>query len=177
MIPLCKKTSSRSSDMTEEKKRPKKPLGHARLISGKCIACGARCQAGCPASSIEMNEKGEPVIDLEKCIGCRRCVRVCPASALEVFFTPEEQKRLAEMAAEAAEKKTPVTPEVDEELELVKGAMAQFTGVWVFIEQTGGVAAEALDDLDALADRGAEMARAFHQVALVEVVGAHPHLD
>ncbi len=128
--------------MTEEKKRPKKPLGHARLISGKCIACGARCQAGCPASSIEMNEKGEPVIDLEKCIGCRRCVRVCPASALEMFFTPEEQKRLAEMAAEAAEKKTPVIPEVDEELELVKGAMAQFTGVWVFIEQTGGVAAE-----------------------------------
>ncbi|OQA40918.1 MAG: hypothetical protein BWY52_02744 [Chloroflexi bacterium ADurb.Bin325] len=41
----------------------------------------------------------------------------------------------------------------------------------------GGVAAQPLDDLDALADRRAEMARARHQVALVEVVGPHPVPD
>ncbi len=40
-----------------------------------------------------------------------------------------------------------------------------------------GVAAQPLDDLDALADRRPQMAGAFHQVALVEVVGAHANLD
>ena len=36
-----------------------------------------------------------------------------------------------------------------------------------------GVAAQPLDDLDALADRGAEMPGALHQIALVQVVGPH----
>ena len=127
--------------MAEEKKRPKRPVGHARLIPGKCIACGARCQAECPSDSIEMNEKGEPVINLEKCIGCRRCVRVCPASALEMFFTPEEQKVLAELAKEKATATAPAV-EVDEEVALVKTKLAEYKGVWVFVEQTDGVTAE-----------------------------------
>jgi len=41
-----------------------------------------------------MNEKGEPIIITAKCIGCRRCVKICPAQALEMYFTPEEQKFL-----------------------------------------------------------------------------------
>lgn len=127
--------------MAEEKKRPKRPLGHARLIPGKCIACGARCQAECPSDAIEMNDKGEPVINLEKCIGCRRCVRVCPASALEMFFTPEEQRVLAELAKEKAATPAPAE-EVDEEIALAKAKLAEYRGVWVFVEQTDGVAAE-----------------------------------
>ena len=60
--------------MEEKPHKKKKPRGKARLIAGKCIACGARCQTACPADAIEMNEQGEPIIDIEKCIGCHKCV-------------------------------------------------------------------------------------------------------
>jgi len=53
-----------------KKKKIKKLLGKARLIPGKCIACGARCQSDCRAEAIEMNDKGEPIFDIEKCTGC-----------------------------------------------------------------------------------------------------------
>jgi electron transfer flavoprotein alpha subunit len=129
--------------MAEEKKKLKRPLGKGRLIPGKCIACGARCQAECRVNAIEMNDKGEPVIDLEKCTGCRRCARICPASALEIFFTPEEQKILDELAKEAAQSKTtPQNVEEDAELAQVKAKLAQYKGVWVFVEQTDAVPAE-----------------------------------
>jgi len=49
-----------------------------------------------PEDAIEMNEKGEPVINTAKCIGCLRCVKICPAQALEMYFTPEERNILAE---------------------------------------------------------------------------------
>ncbi len=84
--------------MTEAKKTPKKPRGKACLLAGKCIACGARCQSVCPADAVEMNEAGEPIILLDKCIGCVKCVKVCPVQALEMFFTPEEQQLLDELA-------------------------------------------------------------------------------
>jgi hypothetical protein len=41
----------------------------------------------------------------------------------------------------------------------------------------GRVAAQALDNLQALADRRAEVARALDQVALIQVIRANPHLD
>ena len=72
----------------EEKKKIKKPLGVALLIPGKCIACGARCQSDCRKDAIEMNDQGEPIIILEKCTGCRRCIKVCPSEALEMYYTP-----------------------------------------------------------------------------------------
>jgi electron transfer flavoprotein alpha subunit len=125
--------------MAEEKKRPKRPLGKAHLIINKCIACGGRCAAECPKDAVEINEKGEPVIDMQKCIGCRRCVRVCPASAIEMVFTPEEQKILDELAKEKA---APQAVEVDEELELISEQLAKYKGVWVFVEHSDGVAAE-----------------------------------
>ncbi len=77
----------------------KRPRGKASLGEGKCIACGARCESSCPVGAIEMNGAGEPLIIVDKCIGCVKCVKVCPAQALEMFFTPEEQKIL-EMAAQ-----------------------------------------------------------------------------
>ena len=43
--------------------------------------------------------------------------------------------------------------------------------------EAGGVAAQAFDDLDALADGGAEVLQAHGQVALIDVVGAHADLD
>ncbi len=119
----------------EEEKKIRKPRGVARLIPGKCIACGARCQSTCPGDAIEMNDKGEPVINIEKCIGCRRCVKVCPAGALEMYYTPDEEKILAQIAADALGKEQ--TEESFEETEAfadIKG----YRGVWVFVEHAEG---------------------------------------
>jgi len=151
--------------MPEEKKKPKRPLGKAHLILNKCIACGGRCQAECPSDAIEMNEKGEPVIDIQKCIGCRRCVRVCPASAIEMVFTPEEQRILDELAKEKA---APQAVEVDEELALIKDQLARYKGVWVFVEQLDGTAAEVSWELLGI---GAELAKTLNVELCTIVLG------
>ena len=96
-----------------EPQKLKRPRGEARLIPGRCIACGARCESECPKDAITMNEKGEPVIDLENCTRCRRCIKVCPADAIEIYYTPEEQKILDEIAAQ----KKAAPPETEEKVE------------------------------------------------------------
>jgi electron transfer flavoprotein alpha subunit len=125
--------------MEQKPKKIKKPRGKARLIEGKCIACGARCQMSCPVDAIEMNDKEEPVIDAGKCIGCSKCVKACPADALEMFFTDEELALLKELEAQGA------SAEADEpEAESKPAAggaesnIALWKGVWVFIEQFEG---------------------------------------
>jgi len=123
--------------MTETKKPLKRPRGRAQLIEGKCIACGARCQSACPVNCIEMTESGEPIIDQPKCIGCIKCVKICPAEAVEMVFTPEEQKILAELAGQ-----TDAPEEIDEEAAILAKKLAAYQGVWVFIEQTVGEAAK-----------------------------------
>jgi len=120
--------------MTEEKKPMKKPRGKVRLLPGKCIACGARCQSICPVDGIEMNEAGEPQINLPKCIGCVKCVKACPGSALEIFYTPEELEILAKMEQTAGLG----DEQVDEEELQRRELLAGYRGVWVFIEQTEG---------------------------------------
>lgn len=129
--------------MEEDQKKIKRPRGIAQLIPGKCIACGARCQSDCPKDAIEMNDQGEPIIIVENCTGCRRCVKICPSEALEIYYTPEELKILAEIKAA----KVAVAPAVEEE-EVSKGEAAalarikEYHGVWVFVEHTGGKPAE-----------------------------------
>jgi len=154
--------------MAEEKKKPKRPLGHARLITGKCIACGGRCEAECPKEAITLNDKGEPVIVFDKCIGCRRCLKVCPASALEMFFTPEEQKILDELAKTAAQSKTPEPTEEEGQSADVKAKLAQFRGVWVFVEQTESKAEEVSWEL---LGKGAELAKALNVELCTFVLG------
>jgi len=124
----------------EKKKKIKKPLGKARLIPGKCIACGARCQADCRAQAIDMNEAEEPIIDIEKCNGCRRCIKACPAEAIEIFFTPEQQKILEQLAREAGEEVEPEVEEeeLEEEEARIAAKLKEYKGVWVFVEQTDG---------------------------------------
>ncbi len=139
----------------EEPKKLKRPRGTARLIPGKCIACGARCESECPKSAITMNEKGEPIIDLETCTRCRRCIKVCPVEAIEIFYTPEEQKILDELAAQKAAAKPEAEAEVekkDPRLEKIK----EYKGVWVFIEHTEGKPAEVSWELLGV---GAELAK------------------
>lgn len=125
--------------MEEKKKKIKKPLGLARLLPGKCIACGARCQSDCKPQAIIMNQAGEPIINIEKCTGCRRCIKVCPADAIEIFFTPEQQKILEQLARKGPE----VVPEVaeaelEEEEARVATKLKEYSGVWVYVEQTNG---------------------------------------
>jgi len=120
--------------MTDLKPKMKKPRGVARLLDGKCIACGARCQSACPVNAVDMTDSGEPIILTDKCIGCLKCVKICPAAALEMYFTPEEQKILAELAAAAL----PVEEELDPEAAALAVTLAEYRGVWVFVEQTEG---------------------------------------
>ncbi|HEY5973875.1 MAG TPA: electron transfer flavoprotein subunit alpha [Geobacteraceae bacterium] len=124
--------------MTEPKKPIKKPRGKASLIEGKCIACGARCQSVCPVNCIEMNDAGEPIIDQSSCIGCVKCVKVCPAQAIEMFFTPEEQQLLDQLLAEAAG----AAEEPDDEAAALAKLLSAYRGVWVFVEQTEGEVAK-----------------------------------
>ncbi len=123
--------------MAEAKTKLKKPRGKVRLIEGKCIACGARCQSSCPVDGIQMSEAGEPQIELSKCIGCLKCVKACPGSALEIFYSKEELEILAQLAGQQDLAEDEADPEELARRELV----AAYRGVWVFIEQTEGEAA------------------------------------
>ena len=122
--------------MADKKKKVKKPRGKAQLIPGKCIACGARCEAACPVDAIVMNDKGEPIIDTTQCTGCRKCVKTCPAEALEIYYTPEEQKILAELEKEKGG--LAEVEEVDEEEAQIRAKLKEYKDVWVFVEQTEG---------------------------------------
>jgi electron transfer flavoprotein alpha subunit len=153
--------------MAEEKKI-KKPRGVAQLIPGKCIACGARCQSACPKDAIEMNDKGEPVITVEKCIGCRKCLKVCPADALEIYYTPEEQKILAEMKARAKTAEAPEVEEVSPEAAAVLAKLKEYRGVWVFVEQTAGKPAEVSWEL---LGAGADLAKTLGVELCSVIVG------
>jgi electron transfer flavoprotein alpha subunit len=126
--------------MDQKQKKKKKPRGKARLLEGKCIACGARCQMSCPADAIEMNEKEEPVISAEKCIGCKKCVKVCPADALEIFLTPEEEKLLAELQTSQADEV--VEEEETSDNSVSADDISMWKGVWVYVEQFEGTAHE-----------------------------------
>jgi electron transfer flavoprotein alpha subunit len=151
--------------MNEPKPKIKKPRGVARLIEGKCIACGARCQSACPVNAVEMNDAGEPIIISEKCIGCLKCVKICPASALEMFFTPEELKVLEELAQMAGG----VVEEVaDDETIALKNKLAAYRGVWVFVEQTEGEPAKVSWELLGI---GAELAASLGVELCAVVIG------
>ncbi|MBC8018029.1 MAG: electron transfer flavoprotein subunit alpha [Verrucomicrobia bacterium] len=150
--------------MTETKPKPKKPRGVAQLLAGVCIACGARCQSVCPVNCVEMTDSGEPIIDVARCIGCQKCVQVCPVQALEMYFTPEERKILAELAAAAL----PVEEEIDPEAASLARKLAQYRGVWVFVEQTEGEPAKVSWELLGI---GKELAESLGVELCAMVIG------
>jgi Fe-S-cluster-containing dehydrogenase component len=57
-----------------------------------CQQCpDAPCIKNCPVQAIYINtEKDIVEIDLEKCIGCKKCVKVCPYNAM--FFNEKTKK-------------------------------------------------------------------------------------
>ena len=152
----------------EDRKKTKKPRGIAQLIPGKCIACGARCQSSCPKDAIEMNEQGEPIITVAKCIGCRKCLKVCPTDALEIYLTPEEQKIIAELAARKKAPAAEEAPEVTEEEAAVLAKLREYRGVWVFVEQTAGEPAGVSWELLGV---GADLARERGEELCSVVIG------
>lgn len=111
-------------------KKKRKPKSKARLIDGKCIACGARCEQACPTNAIVMNSRGEPVIDLDGCIGCCKCVKVCPADALEMVG----------LEGEKVAKEEPGPADVASPQSTAEAPANQAKGVWVFVEQNQGEA-------------------------------------
>ncbi len=135
---------------TTTTKTPRRPRGRAHLIEGKCIACGARCESACPSDAITMNSAGAPVINGTACTGCVKCVKICPASALEIAFTPEELKILEQIAAAKAASAAagtaaggapaaaPAVEPVEAEAAALAVKLAAYRGVWVFVEQTEG---------------------------------------
>jgi len=149
-----------------EPKKLKKPRGKARLIPDKCIACGARCQTACPVNAVEMTDAGEPIILSEKCIGCIKCVKICPAEALEMYFTPEELKILEEIARLQGGK--PEEEEPDEEAKALAESLSAWRGVWVFVEQTEGEAAKVSWEL---LGKGRELADALRVPLSAIVLG------
>jgi electron transfer flavoprotein alpha subunit len=110
-------------------RKPRKPRGKAQLVK-ECIACGARCAAICPVEAIDMDEKGYAHIKADECIGCGKCIPVCPVEALAKVYTPEEQALLEKMG----EKESPAE-------EAASQADKSYRGVWVFVEQQDGAAA------------------------------------
>ena len=150
--------------MTEVKKPVKKPRGIAQVCEGKCIACGARCESACPVNAVVMNDAGEPTIVAEKCIGCVKCVKVCPAQALEMYFTPEELKILEELKKAAGGE----VEDDDPEARALAAKLAAYRGVWVFIEQTEGEPARVSWEL---LGKGRELADAIGVELSAVVVG------
>ena len=113
-----------------------------------------------------MNDAGEPIIVAENCIGCLKCVKVCPAAALEMFFTPEEQKILDQIAAAGTAQPQ---EEEDPEAAAIAAMQASYRGVWVFVEQTDGEAAKVSWEL---LGKGKELAAKL-KVELSAVVIGH----
>lgn len=156
--------------MEEEKKKIKKPLGVARLLPAKCIACGARCQSVCPRKAIEMSESGEPIIDITKCSGCRRCLKICPAEALEIYYTPEQQKLLDEIArmeAEGAAKAAVAESDEEVEEDLPRGH-GEYRGLWVFVEQVDGEPATVAWELLGV---GSQLAKQLNVETAAVIIG------
>ena len=152
--------------MTEPKKPVKKPRGRAALIPNKCIACGARCQSVCPVNCVEMTDAGEPIILSEKCIGCLKCIKICPAQALELSYTPEELAILEELARQQGGSEP--EEEVDEEAKALAAKLAAYSGVWVFVEQTEGQPAKVSWEL---LGKGRELADSLAVPLSAVVVG------
>jgi electron transfer flavoprotein alpha subunit len=116
-----------------------------------------------------MNDAGEPVIDIEKCTGCRRCVKICPAEAIEIFFTPEQQKIIDQLDAEAGGKASPEPEEeLDEEEARLAAKLKEYKGVWIFVEQNDGEPAEVSWEL---LGKGAELARTLEVELCALVIG------
>ncbi len=59
-------------------------------ICGKCVT-----ELSCPTGALVAQEVQRPTVDAEKCRGCRRCTRVCPAGAITRVEVEGRERPLA----------------------------------------------------------------------------------
>lgn len=65
-----------------------KPKGVVYHKSYICMACSdALCIQVCPTDALKRNKFGYIEVDVEKCIACWECTKVCPYNA--IFMHPE----------------------------------------------------------------------------------------
>lgn len=142
--------------------------GVAKVKPGKCIVCGGRCQSACPSAAIELNDGGEPIVYEEKCLGCKKCLKACPADAFEMYFTPEQLEALAKLAERKRQAAGAVPEAGTAAAQPAAPATREYKGVWVIVEQTEGVAARVSWELH---HAGAQLARDLDVELCAVVIG------
>lgn len=94
-----------------------------KVVKEKCIGCGA-CITECPFDALTMD--GSIVVeDIARCKSCGLCIPACPSDAL---ILPGYKPRPKKTASSEPVK------------EAGGGELSAYKGVWIFIEQTDGIA-------------------------------------
>ena len=80
---ILEKAKAEAGSISVPGNKPYKKAGSAMVpkASASCTACGL-CAKSCPAGAID--PANPRVTDKTKCIGCMRCVSICPAKARSV---------------------------------------------------------------------------------------------
>jgi len=97
------------------------------VIKANCIACGA-CAGACPAGALTVGDVAE--VGADKCTRCGECIKACPVNALRI---PDNDT--AEVQLDQTEKRPEYLEPKPEKAVSVQGGLAEYKGVWVFIEQ------------------------------------------
>lgn len=63
--------------------------GGKKLCEYGCLGLGD-CERACPFGAIHISENRLPVVDKDLCVGCGKCVEVCPRNVMELH--PESYK-------------------------------------------------------------------------------------
>ncbi len=67
----------------------------AEINPGQCARCLA-CFRSCPHGAVQLRQTYQPQIQSEDCIGCGRCVSLCPARAIHMGEVASEKELAAE---------------------------------------------------------------------------------
>ncbi|NLS55833.1 4Fe-4S binding protein [Hafnia alvei] len=93
-------------------KKARPSVGRACLRNRLRHSVCQACQDACPLGAIRLNN-GSADIDADSCIGCARCLFVCPASAIENLAPPQRAYRDSALVAPLS-----LIPPTTEELRL-----------------------------------------------------------
>lgn len=81
-------------------------------VSESCRGCiSQRCIKNCPKDAIAKNSNGKAEIDLDICIECGRCAKVCPYGAIVEHVRPCERSCKIDAIHMNSDKKAEIDPE------------------------------------------------------------------